>query len=250
MSGSRSVPIGRRLLGPGFDVVSSQGGKESWPPPNEEVSMKITIETELLESLTYRGILALVAATALGDGQWTTAQLSQAVSCNASLMLEGMGEIHTAWPEFVGKQVKTKWPVGTGVASEFQLQVLDSAASRRKDFLDDVKAIFEWGNKGLSFTMNASDGQAVQRWLKERKDWTREMWRTALRNRFLSEGIIKSQPIHLWLGRLVDYLEAPLDRYGKTMVNGGGKVGEAITREQSNNAARQQAVADAGRKKS
>jgi len=210
--------------------------------------MKIIIDSELLEGLTYRGVLALVAVTALGDGLWTTAQLAQSVSCNSSLMLEGMQEIHTAAPGLVAKQTKTKWPVGTGVANEFQLQILDSAASRRTDFLDDIKAIFEWGNKGLQFTMNASDGQAVQRWLKERKDWTREMWRAALRNRFLSEGIVKSQPIHLWLGRLVEYLEAPLDRYGKVMMNGGGKHGEAVTREIDNNTARQQAVAAAGAK--
>ena len=209
--------------------------------------MKIIIDSELLEGLTYRGVLALVAVTALGDGLWTTAQLAQSVSCNSSLMLEGMQELHTAAPGLVAKQVKMKWPVGTGVANEFQLQILDSAASRRTDFLDDIKAIFEWGNKGLQFTMNASDGQAVQRWLKERKDWTREMWRAALRNRFLSEGIVKSQPIYLWLARLVEYVEAPLDRYGKVMPNGvGGRVGEAITREQSNSAARQAAVAAAG----
>jgi hypothetical protein len=207
--------------------------------------MKIIIDSELLEGLTYRGVLALVAVTALGDGLWTTAQLAQAVSCNSSLMLEGMGELHTAAPGLVAKQVKMKWPVGTGVANEFQLQILDSAASRRTDFLDDVKAIFEWGNKGLQFTMNAADGLAVQRWLKERKDWTREMWRVALRNRFLSEGIVKSQPIHLWLGRLVEYLEAPLDRFGKLMPNGvGGKHGAAIGTENSNRQAREIAIAE------
>ena len=92
---------------------------------------------------------------------------------------------------------------------------------------------------------DALDG-LLARWLKQNKEWSREQWRMALRNRFLSEGIVKSQPIYLWLARLVEYVEAPLDRYGKVMVNGGGKVGEAITREQSNNAARQQAVAAAG----
>lgn len=212
--------------------------------------MKIILNSELIENLTYRGVLALVAATALGDGQWSTAQLAQTVNANSSLILEGMHELHDAWPEFVGKLSKSKWPIGTGVANEFQLQILDCAAGRRQDFLDDIKAIFEWGNKGLDFTMNAADGMAVQRWLKQNKGWDREQWRTALRNRFLSEGIVKSQPVHLWLGRLVEYLEAPLDRYGKVMVNGGGKNGEALTREQGNNAARQEAVAAAGRKKS
>ena len=209
--------------------------------------MRIIINSELLEGLTYRGVLALVAATALGDGQWTTSQLAQTVSCNASLMLEGMQELHDLWPEFVGKQMKMKWPLGSGVASPDTLQILDSAAGRRKDFLDDIKAIFEWGNKGLEFTMNAADGRAVQLWLKQHKDWTQEQWRLALRNRFLSEGIVKAQAIYLWLSRLNEYLEAPLDRYGKVMPNGvGGKIGEAIGREQGNRASREAAVAAAG----
>lgn len=212
--------------------------------------MEIKLSAKIIEQLTYRGVLACVATQVLGDGSWTTAQLAQSVSCNSSLMLEGLQELHDAAPAVVGKQVKTKWPVGTGVSNELQLQILDSAASRRQDFMDDIKAIFEWANKGLLFTMTAADGMAVQRWLKQHKDWNQEQWRTALRNRFLSEGIVKAQYIHLWLGRLNEYLEAPLDRYGKVMMNGGGKNGEALTREQGNHAAREAAVAAAGRKKS
>lgn len=209
--------------------------------------MEITLDTDLIQSLSHRGVLAYVAVETLGDGLWSTAQFAQAVSCNLSLMREGLQELHAAKPDVIGKQIKSKWPVGSGVANEFQLQILDSAASRRTDFLDDVKAIFEWGNNGVKFTMDAGDGQAVQRWLKQHKDWTREQWRMALRNRFLSEGIVKSQPVHRWLGRLVDYLEAPLDRYGKVMPNGvGGKHGAAINTEQSNRSAREQAVAAAG----
>lgn len=211
--------------------------------------MKIILNSELLECLTYRGVLALVAATALGDGQWSTAQLAQTVNANSSLILEGMHELHDAWPEFVGKLSKSKWPIGTGVANEFQLQILDCAAGRRQDFLDDIKFAYEFSNKGLPFTMNAADGVAVQRWLKQNKAWVRDEWRMALNHRFKSEGIVKSQPVHLWLGRLVEYLEAPLDRYGKVMPNGiGGKVGQAIGVEQSNRNSREQAVADAGTK--
>jgi hypothetical protein len=210
--------------------------------------MEITLKSDLVESLTYRGILAYVATQALGDGEWTTAQLAQAVSANASLMLEGMQELHLAAPTLVGKQLKTKWPVGSGVASTERVQILDSAAGRRQEFLDDIKAIFEWANKGLLFTMMAADGAAVGRWLKQHKDWTREQWRTALRNRFLSEGIVKSQSLCMWLSRLHEYLEAPLDRYGKVMPNGvGGKIGNAIAVEQGNRSAREAAVAAAGR---
>ena len=70
--------------------------------------MEIKLETEVFEGLTYRGVLAYVAARFLGDGSWTTAQLAQTVSCNTSLMLEGMRELHAVAPEIVGKQSEKK----------------------------------------------------------------------------------------------------------------------------------------------
>ena len=161
-------------------------------------------------------------------------------------MLEGMQELYAVAPEVVGAQRKTKWPVGSGVASTERVQILDLAAARRQDFLDDLKRSYEWANPELPFTMNAADGKAVGKWLKENQHLNRADWRKALNHRYKSEGIVKTQPIHLWLGRLIEYREAPLDRYGKVMLNGGGKNGEAITREQSNNAARREAVAAAG----
>ena len=212
-------------------------------------SMKITIDSELIELLTYRGVLAAMAVGVLGDGQWTTAQLAQAVSANSSLMLEGMQELSAAAPAMVGKQSKTKWPVGSGVASTERVQILDDAAARRQDFLDDLKNSYEWANKGLPFSMNASDGRAVAKWLKQNKSWDRSDWKKAIYHRYMSEGISKTAPIYLWLGRLIEYCEAPLDRYGKVMMNGiGGKLGQAVGVEQGNRAARKQAVAAARRR--
>lgn len=204
------------------------------------------IDREIVGSLTYRGVLAYVAVLTLGDGAWTSAQLAQAVACNTSLMLEGLHELNTVRPEIVGKQHGFKWPVGSGVASTETVQILDSKAARRTDLLDDIKKIWEWANKGLLFTMGAYDGVAVARFLKKHSHVTREEWRLALKYRFLSEGIVPAQPIHIWLDRLMEYSAGRQDKYGKLMVNGGGKIGEAITREQGNNAARQQAVAAAG----
>lgn len=209
--------------------------------------MVITLDTDIISSLSYRGVLAYVAVKTLGDGLWTTAQLAQAVSCNSSLMLEGMQELHAQSPEIVRKQIKTKWPVGSGVASDERVQILESDAARRQDFLDDLKRAYEWANEGIPFTMNAADGKAVVKWLKEHKDWNRADWRKMLNHRYKSEGIIKNQRLYLWLPRLEEYREAPLDRYGKVMLNGvGGKVGQAIGVEQSNRSAREAAVAAAG----
>jgi hypothetical protein len=135
------------------------------------------------------------------------------------------------------------------VADGEKVQILESDSSRRKDFLDDLKNSFEWANNGMQFTMNAADGRAVQAWLKENKHITRPEWKKAIYYRYMSEGIIKTQRLYLWLGRLNEYLDAPKDRFGKSMPNGiGGRVGEAIGREKSNSAARQAAVAAAGAK--
>ena len=49
--------------------------------------------------------------------------------------------------------------VGRGVASDERVQILESDAARRQDFLDDLKSSFEWANKGASFTMNVTDGK-------------------------------------------------------------------------------------------
>ena len=209
--------------------------------------MEIKLKSELLEGLTYRGVLAYVASSALGDGKWKTAALAGAVACNTSLMLEGMGELVAAAPMFAAKGAKGTWVVGSGVASTETVQILELDQARRRDFLDDLKNSFEWANPGLPFTMNAADGKAVGSWLKDNKHLTRSEWKRAIYFRYMSEGIIKTQRLYLWLSRLNEYLNAPKDRFGKEMPNGiGGKYGEALAREQSNDAARRAAVAAAG----
>ena len=204
--------------------------------------MRIIINSELLEGLTYRGVLALVAAAVLGDGQWTTSQLAQTVSCNSSLMLEGLGELHTKNPEFVSKAGKGKWMVGTGKCEDDRVQILDCEAAKRTELLDDLKKYWDWGNPGVPFSMNAADGRAVGKFLKDHKDWDQTLWRTALRNRCMSE-VNHAQPLFAWVGRLGEYSATPLDRYGKPMLNGGGKHGQAVGTELSNRQAREIAVA-------
>lgn len=205
--------------------------------------MGITLEAGILGNLTYRGVLAYVATQALGDGRWTTAQLAQAVNCNTSLMLIGMQELQ--FNGLVDKPEKHKWTVsGTDTTAAERVQILDSAQSRRADFVDDLKKYFEFKNPQMAFTMGAADGQAVNNFLRSHKDWTQEMWRAALTNRAKSE-VNHSQPLYLWVTRLAEYATAPLDRYGKPMANGGGKHGKALETEQRNREAREAVVAGA-----
>lgn len=194
---------------------------------------------------SYRGTLAYLSVRVRGECEGTTPFFAEVVNCQTAVMREGLEELSRLFPEVVRRSSSTKWVVGSGKAAEDGVQILESSAGRRKDFLDDLKGAYEWANEGLSFTMNAADGAAIARWLKQNQALTRSDWRRCLYFRFQSEGIITTSPVHLWIGRLIEYLPGPQDRYGKLMLNGGGKVGEAITREQSNNAARQQAVAAA-----
>ena len=200
------------------------------------------IDKEVVGSLTYRGVLAYVAIGVLGDGKWTTAELAQAVSCNSSLMLEGMHELVEA--AMIEKQKGTKWTI-VGYGTTAAVQILDSEKVRRQDFLDDLKKYWDWGNPGVPFTMNASDGKAVQDFLKQHRDWDRPMWRLALKHRCMSEEVNHAQPLFSWVRRLVEYSAGPLNKFGRPMMNGGGRHGEVITTRQRNREAVERAVANA-----
>ena len=207
--------------------------------------MQITLETEIIEKLSPKGVWAYLAVLMAGTAEATTATLAGFVGCQTVAMLEGLKDLSVVAPELVGKH-KNKWRCGVVKAGDgVVLESLDAQAERRREFLDDVKAIWEWANKGMTFTMDGLDGRAVGKFLNQYREWDRQMWQKALRNRFLSEGIVRSAPLHRWLGLLVEYAESPLDRFGKRMENGGGKHGEATAIRQGNREAVERAVANA-----
>ena len=107
--------------------------------------------------------------------------------------------------------------------------------------IDDLKKYWNHKNPTLPFTFSAADGKAVADWLKINREWTQEMWRKALNNRGKSDKI-HSQRIYLWIGRLNEYYDSPLDGYGHPMLNGGGASGKAADIEQRNRAARESVV--------
>jgi len=203
------------------------------------------LQSEIIEKLTWRGLLAYVAVSLAGHAEASTAALAGLVKAQTPVVLEGLRELAEVAPTLCRKAPKNKWGCGEIKAGEGTVvQNLDCVDSRRKEFLDDVKRIYEWANKGLTFTMNSADGLAVKRFLRQYKDWDRPTWQQALRNRFLSE-VSTSQPLCMWLVRLVEYIDTPLDRYGKPMENGGGKHGETATVRQRNREAVERAVANA-----
>jgi len=193
---------------------------------------------------SYRGTLAYLAVRVRGECEATTPYFAEVVNCQTAVMREGLEELSRLFPEVVKKASSTKWVVGNGKAEG--VQILESSAGRRKDFTDDLKKYWDWGNPALKFSMNGKDGKQIAMFLKEHSDWTQETWRQALRNRCLSE-VNHAQPIWCWVSRLAEYSATPIDRFGKPMPNGvGGRVGQALGVEQGNRAAREAAVAAAG----
>jgi len=207
----------------------------------------VELQDLLIQKLSSKGILAYVAVSMLGNGEGTTAALADLVKAQTSVIREGLQELALEAPTLCRKAPKNKWSCGEIPAGEGLLvQNLDLKDSRRKDFLDDAKKIYEWANRdsGLRFTMNSADGSAVSKFLRQYKDWDRGMWQQALRNRFTSE-VVLSQPLYLWLGRIAEYVDAPLDRYGKPMKHGGGKHEQAAITRKHNREAVERAIARA-----
>lgn len=205
------------------------------------------MQDTLIQQLSSKGILAYVAVSMLGNGEVTTAALAELVKSQAGAIREGLHELSLVAPVVCRKAPKNKWSCGEIQAGDGVIvQILDSKDSRRKDFLDDVKAIFEWANRdsGMMFTMNSADGSAVSKFLRQYKDWDRPMWQQALRHRFTSE-VVLSQPLYLWLSRIAEYVDAPLDRYGKPMKHGGGKHEQVAATRQRNREAVANAIARA-----
>jgi len=208
--------------------------------------MELTIDTSIIEQLSSNGVLAYIAVKIADGTEATTAALAGLVRCKTGNMLDGIKEVSVSVPELVAKVPKsTKWRCGVVKSGDgVILQNLDSATERRIAFIDDLKKYFEWANPGTMFTMMAMDGMAVNRFLRIHKDWTQEMWRKALNNRGKSE-VNHAQGLYAWVDKLAEYSAAPLDRYGKPMVNGGGKHGEAASIRDRNREAVAAAVANA-----
>jgi hypothetical protein len=202
----------------------------------------IQLDEKLIENLSYKGVLAYVAASYAGSGVYTTYLLATSVQCTTGLMRDGMGELAIQHPTVV-QWLKTerKWQIA-GAASTGQ--ILQEESIRRINLLDDIRAYWNHLNPDRPFLFSGPDGAAVGQFLKRHREWSRRDWQMALNNRAKSV-INKSEPIYKWLSKLEEYASGPLDQYMKPMTNGGGRVGKAIDLEVSNRAAREAAVSGA-----
>jgi uncharacterized protein YdaU (DUF1376 family) len=91
---------------------------------------------------------------------------------------------------------------------------------RRLDFIEDLSLHWKSFAK-TKFVFDGADGTQTDLFLKAWPDLTREQWRNCMRNRRNSPGVIPTQRIYLWVSRLGEYLNSPLNEY-KQPVNGDG----------------------------
>lgn len=195
----------------------------------------VQLSEEIIEKLTYRGVLAYVAVSVAGSGVYTTALLASSVRCKTETMKDGMDELSVHHPDVVQWIAKKKrWYIG-GAANP--VGALEEKDRRRENLVDDLKRYWDFLNPQTPFSFGAPDGFAVGQFLKRNRAWSRAMWIGALRNRCKSE-INKSESIYRWLSKLEEYAAGPLDRYMKPL-EGAGKHGEAVSREAANRAARE-----------
>jgi hypothetical protein len=200
--------------------------------------MKISLEKDVIDTLSLKGIIAYVAVMLAEGTTASTAALAGLVKCRTEIMKEGLEELINCYgPTFLQKHA-SKWicgdrpqPLGETV------QILDS--SRYREFLDDLKIYHDKLNpNGPSFAMGARDGQVIQRFLKDHPNWSQEDWRRALHNRAIAvlkfAAASRTEPFYAWIGNLGSYGAGPLDRFGKPVEGGNGRHEKAIGVQNAN----------------
>ena len=199
----------------------------------------IKLHNDILGKLSHRGILAYVAVTLAGDATPTTAVLAASVKTGSAIMLEGLTELAVVAPEAVLRKEK-RWVCGLGGGEEPKH---NEDLERFRLLIDDLKKYWDYLNPEIKFSMAGPDGAAIKKFLGDHKEWTQQMWRTALNNRKTSVLLFgngsRTEAIFTWVRKLGDYYAGPLNSYNKP-VEGSGKHGKVISLEQQNRLAREQ----------
>lgn len=205
--------------------------------------MEIILNSDLIEQLSSKGVLAYLAVSLAGATEATTAALAGLVKAQTGVISAGLKELTATAPELVARarnpktgKLNNKWCCGVIKAEEGTvLQNLDS--ERYRIFVDDLKKYWDYLNPEIPFSMNGKEGVAIRRFLSDHSRWERELWVKALKNRILSavnfRSVIRTEPIWVWVGRLDDYAAGPINKFHKP-AEGDGKHGEAVAVQDRN----------------
>lgn len=214
--------------------------------------MEIILNSDLIEQLSSKGVLAYLAVSLAGAREATTAALAGLVKAQTGVVSAGLKELTATAPELVARarnpktgKLNNKWCCGVIKAEEGTvLQNLDS--ERYRVFVDDLKKFWDFLNPTVPFSMSGRDGARIRQYLADHPQRIQDEWRRAFNHRKTS--IIKygqasrTAPIWIWIDRLDEYLACPLNQYNKSVEAENGK---ADTIQQSNREAVARAVANA-----
>lgn len=83
-----------------------------------------------------------------------------------------------------------------------------------------IKALKEgYTRRGWDFSFDARDGRHLGNLLRSRPRWELPEFSRAVRNYFESEGTVGGGLPYVYLSKLPQYLDSPLDRFNKTLKN-------------------------------
>lgn len=218
-----------------FGAPSRRGGSSPWAastPTGTGDFMEINLESDVIEKLSFKGILAYVAVRLADGTEATTAKLASSVKTRSTVIAEGIHELEVSFPEMVVKH-KNKWKCGVVNAGEGTIAG-NARIGRYVEFVDDLKRCWDFLNPNLPFSMGARDGIQIRNFLSSHPEWGNQEWGIALRNRIIS--VIKhgndtrSAPLWEWVPRLDKYAAGPLDRFGRPVEGNNGKTDEIRNR--------------------
>lgn len=199
----------------------------------------ICLNPEILTKLTSRGVLAYVAVSIAGDNILSTASLAALVRAQTSVMLEGLKELSSEYPEKVRLEKRGRWACGIGGGGGGPILGID-VSLRFRDLIDDLKKYWDYLNPTIAFSFSGGDGHAVRAFLSDHPTWTRKMWQDALNYRAQSVknfgNASRTERLVGWVRRLGDYAGGPLNQFNKP-VEGSGNAGKAIANELANSQA-------------
>jgi hypothetical protein len=97
--------------------------------------------------------------------------------------------------------------------------------SRRRDFIEDLKAYWDHKNPQVKFTLNGAAARNLDLWLRQHPEMDRARFRRCLQSRAASPGLNHAAAIHTWISRVHEYLAGPLDRYWQPATHRTGNHG-------------------------
>jgi hypothetical protein len=126
---------------------------------------------------------------------------------------------------------------GVGEGEGKTLSAKPTADPRFKEFVEDLDRYWKHKNPpDVKFVMTKKCGKNLKQLLADRPNVVldRAIFQRCLNNRARSPDVVHSQEVHRWILNVFDYVNGPLDRFGKPLGGGHGQHSKAQQRTAGN----------------